>query len=82
MERPDQCGNCGSESLEQVKVKMAVALKELLDENMNPVPFAPITLPLTVLGWECEDCEALMVNEQAFIDKLRTVRTTHAAELN
>lgn len=80
--KPHVCTECGCLDFVEHQLKVTAQILGMFDAENNPVPHVPLSVPVEVIGWECQECSALFLNKEAMRERILSARSKAAAELN
>jgi hypothetical protein len=80
--KPHICTECGCLDFIEHNIKVTAQILGMVDADNNPMPHVPLSLPVEVIGWECQECAALFLHKEAMRNRIITARSKAAAELN
>jgi hypothetical protein len=85
VERPEQCGKCGSTNIHEERVTVNAEFAGHYDENFQPAEpdFAPpLPISFEVAEWHCQDCEAILLDRDAIKKRIGAQIIKAISELN
>lgn len=80
--KPHICTECSCPELIEHSIRVTAQIVAATDEYNNPMPHVPLSMPVEVIGWECQNCSALFLNKEMMRERIMAARSKTAAELN